>query len=135
MYRKDFVLRMIEMLGDLIAGILGLLKEGKTEEAAEKLESAYTDFLKEDAAFFKTIPTEKLTESLLNGHNYTADHLEILAELFLAEANILDVKNEPDCAKEFYKKALVLFEYVVDQSTTFSFTHQTKLANIKSKIN
>ncbi len=29
MYQKDYILRMIEMLGDLIAGIFGLIRKGE----------------------------------------------------------------------------------------------------------
>jgi hypothetical protein len=33
MYQKDYILRMIEMLGEMIAGILGLIKKGEFEQA------------------------------------------------------------------------------------------------------
>jgi hypothetical protein len=46
MYQKDYILRMIEMLGDLIAGILGLIKKGEFEKAADKLENLYLGMLK-----------------------------------------------------------------------------------------
>lgn len=61
MYQKDYILRMIEMLGDLIAGILGLIKKGEYKKASEQLGKIYYDMLKEDAAFFRTIPENELT--------------------------------------------------------------------------
>lgn len=134
MYSKDFILRMIEMLGDLIAGILGLLKEGKTEEAKEKLDNAYSDFLKEDAAFFRDIPIENLTHKLLNEHNYTSGHLEILSELFCAEAELQAANNKKVSAREYFQKALVLHEYIVKESNSFSFEQQNKISSLKRKI-
>ena len=56
MYQKDFILRMIEMLAELIAGILGLIKKGDFQKASQSLESAYQDLLKEDSTFFNKIP-------------------------------------------------------------------------------
>src|SRR5665648_903366 len=82
MYQKDYILRMIEMLARLIAGILGLIKNGNYKQASDQLEIIYYDMLKEDASFFRAIPEEKLTQKLLQEHNYTNGHLEILAELF-----------------------------------------------------
>jgi len=37
MYQKDYILRMIEMPGDLVAGIPDLIKKGDTGQASEKL--------------------------------------------------------------------------------------------------
>jgi hypothetical protein len=88
MYQKDYILRMIEMLGDLIAGILGLIRKGDYDHASEQLGRIYYDMLKEDASFFRTIPKEELTHKLLQEHNYSSGHLEILAELFNAEAEL-----------------------------------------------
>jgi NADPH-dependent glutamate synthase beta subunit-like oxidoreductase len=38
MYQKDYILRMLEMLSDLIALILGLIKKGDIRQASERLE-------------------------------------------------------------------------------------------------
>ena len=88
MYQKDYVLRMVEMLADLIAVIFGLIKKGDYSLASERIERIYYDMLKQDAAFFRTIPERKLTSKLIEEHNFTSGHLEILAELFNAEAEL-----------------------------------------------
>jgi hypothetical protein len=62
MYQKDYILRMIEMLGDLIAAILGLIKKGDYNQASERLGSIYYDTLKED--FFRAISKDELTLAL-----------------------------------------------------------------------
>lgn len=78
---------MIEMIADLIALLLGLIKKGDLPQASKLLENAYRDFLKEDASFFRNLPKEKLTNKLLTEHNYTNGHLKILSELFLQKEN------------------------------------------------
>jgi len=65
MYQKDYILRMIEMLGDLIAGILGLIKKGEFEKAADKLENLYLGMLKEILPF-QGLPIDELTDRLLH---------------------------------------------------------------------
>ena len=81
-------------MGILIAGILGLVRKGKFEQASDELGKIYYDMLKEDSAFFRSIPSGDLTERLLKDHNYTNGHLEILAELFNAEAELQLAKGK-----------------------------------------
>ena len=54
MYEKDYILRMIEMLGDLLRAIFGWIGKGKLEEAGDKINEAYLTFLRKDAGFFHT---------------------------------------------------------------------------------
>lgn len=135
MYQKDYVLRMIEMIGELIAQILGFLNKKNTKKASQILENAYRDFLKEDASFFRSIPKEKLTNSLLQEHNYTDEHLQILAELFYAEAEIQNAKEQKALANEYYEKSLILFRFVAENSTNFSIRLEQRINLLEKKLN
>jgi hypothetical protein len=134
MYQKDFILRMIEMIGELIAGILGLIKKGEFEQASQSIENAYLNILKEDASLFRRINKEKLTEELIKVHNYTNDHLEILSELFYAEAELLFAKNMYKESLEYYEKTLLLCKYVEKESKSFSQERHIKLLQIQNRI-
>lgn len=131
--QKDFILRMIEMMGDLVAALLGKIKRGETHIAEEQIEQYYSDFLKKDASFFRNLPIEDITETLLNEHNYTSGHLQILAELFYAEGE-LRLATGNDSAKEYFQKSLVLHEYVDNELRTFDLKRQNRLVELKSKI-
>jgi hypothetical protein len=125
---------MIEMLGDLIAGILGLIKKGEYRQASEQLGKIYYDMLKEDAAFFRTIPEDELTHKLLKEHNYTNGHLEVLAELFNAEAELdLAQGNRSECLN-YSQKALALFEFIDREQKTYSLERIEKMAAIRDRI-
>jgi hypothetical protein len=52
MYQKDYILRMVEMIGDLIAAFLGLLKKGDPDQAEKIIERGYVELLRNDAFFF-----------------------------------------------------------------------------------
>jgi len=134
MYQRDFILRMIEMLAELVAGIFGLIKEGDFQKASQSIESAYQDLLKEDSTFFNKIPLNELTNHLVREHNYTNGHLEILSELFYAQAELLFAqKNYSECLG-FYQKSLYLLEFVIKESQTFSFEKQSKISALKNRI-
>lgn len=134
MYQKDYILRMIEMIGEFIAALLGFLKKGEIEKAEEILDNAYYDFLKEDAAYFRKIPKDKLTRDLLEKHNYTNNHLEILSELFYAEAELANAKKKMSVSLEYYEKSLILLEFIVEESRTFSIEKSRKADLLKSNI-
>ena len=134
MYQQDYILRMIEMIGKFIASVLGLIKGGKYEEAEEMLGNVYYEVLKEDAAFFRSIPAEKLTQTLLQEHNYTNGHLEILAGLFTAEAELQYVKGRKEGALSFSQKALLLFEFVDGEQKTYMQERIDKINSLKARI-
>lgn len=135
MYQKDYILRMIEMLGDLIASILGKMKLGNFQEASKALDNAYYEFLKQDASLLQSIPKEELTEKLLKEHNYTIGHLEILAELFHTQAELFLAQSKNAKSLEFFEKSLTLFEFLENEQKTFSYDKSSKIAKIKERIN
>jgi len=134
MYQKDYILRMIEMIGDLIAAVLGLIKKGDYNKASDELGKIYYEMLKEDAAFFKGIPAGELTSKLLKEHSYTNGHLEILAELFNAEAELeMAQGNKSGCA-EYSVKSLILFEFIDREQKTYSLERDQKMTAIRERI-
>lgn len=135
MYQKDYILRLIEQAGRLLAAILGKIKGGDLHMATEDLDNFYYDILKEDAAFFREIPEDKLTEKLLHGHNYTNGHLEILAELFNAEAELCAANNNTSGAIEYSKKSLRLFEFIDSEYKTYSRERLDKMESIRKRLN
>lgn len=134
MYQKDYILRMITMLMKFIGEVLGLIKKGDLKQASDRLEKGYNTFLKEDAAFFKNIPSDRLPGKLLEDHNYTAGHVEILAELFNTEAELKLVKNDLQGSLEFSEKSLILFEFVDKEYRTYSEGRLKKMEKLKNNI-
>ena len=134
MYQKDYILRMIAMIIKFIGEVLGLIKKGDLKKASDQLQEGYRIFLKEDAAFFRTIPEEKLTQNLLREHNYTNGHLEILAELFNAEAELSLAQGNRAESLEYYRKSLLLFEFVDAEQKTYSRDRINKIESIKMRI-
>lgn len=134
MYQKDYILRLIEMAGKALAALLGLVKGGKLDQASEELDNLYYDILKEDAAFFREIPGEKLTEKLLEEHNYTNGHLEILAELFNAEAELRTARNDKAGATEYFRKSLILMEFTDKANGIYSQERIDRMEKIRKRL-
>jgi len=126
---------MIEMLGELIAAILGLIRKGEYNKASENLSQIYYDMLKQDAVFFRNIPESELTNKLLKEHNYTNGHLEILAELFYAEAELSLARSDTESTLAYTRKALLLFEYIDIAYKTYSQVRINKINTLHQRLN
>jgi len=134
MYQKDYILRIIEQMGKLIAGILGLIKKGELEPAGEQLDNLYYEMLQHDASFFNAIPESELTHKLLDEHNYTNGHLEILAELFNAEALLKHAQGNNQGSLEYSRKSLILLEFIDAEYKTYSTERLNKMNAIRERI-
>jgi hypothetical protein len=134
MIQRDYILRMIEMLGDLLRAIAGMITRGDLSQATEKLNDAYYFMLRKDSGFFQHIPLNKLTTTLLQDHNYTNDHLEILAELFHTEAELRVAQGNPGDAITYYEKSVTLLEFVDKANKTYSAERLEKIRLIRNKI-
>jgi len=134
MYQKDYILRMIEMIGDLIAVLLGLIKKGDLEQAEKILERGYFELLRRDASFFQLIPKEQLTDKLLGDHHFTNGHLEVLSELFFAEATLSEAQKKLNNSLICYEKAFVLLEYLEQEDKTWSAKREERKNILKERI-
>jgi len=134
MFQKDYLLRMIEMIGDLIAALLGLIKKGDFEQAEKIIERGYIELLRRDASFFQLIPREQLTDKLLGDHHYTNGHLEILSELFFAEATLSEAQNKLDNSIIYYEKSLTLLEFLEKEDKTWSAKREDRIKLLNEKI-
>jgi len=134
MYQKDYILRMVEMIGDLIAAFLGLLKKGDLDQAEKLMERGYTELLRNDASFFLLIPKEELTDKLLGEHHYEHYHLEILSELFFAEASLAEARHKKGHSLDCYEKSLLLTEFLEQEDKTWSARREERKALLREKI-
>jgi len=125
---------MIAVISKLIAAILGLIRKGEYRQASESIDRIYFDFLREDSSFFHAIPEEELTRKLLQEHNYTNGHLEILAELFNAEAELELAQGNRNRSLDFSRKSLILFDFIDKEQKTFSLERADKMTEIRKRI-
>lgn len=134
MFQKDYILRMVEMIGDLIAALLGLIKKGDLVQAEKLLERGYYELLRRDASFFQQIPKEQLTDKLLGDHNFTSGHLAVLSELFFAEATLSEAQNKPNNSLVCYEKSLLLLKFLEQDDKTWSAKREERMTLLKERI-
>ena len=134
MYQRDYILRMIETIAQLIAGILKLIKTGDINRASQALQNAYEVAFRHEAIQLKAIPEEGLLDSLLEEHLYTTGHLEMLAELFYADAELLLAEKKFSECLSFYRKSLAIFEYIDKEYHSYSQARQDRMQVIRERL-
>jgi hypothetical protein len=125
---------MVEMLGDFIAAIFARIKNKDFEKATEVLNNSYQTLLRADASFFYEIPTNDLTQTLIEEHNYTNGHLEILSELLLAEGELRFAEQKWAQSLHCFQKSKMLMAFLEQESKTHSLNRQSNLNLMAQRI-
>ncbi len=134
MVQRDYILRMIEMLAQVIAGILKLIKSGDLHQASQSLQSAYGMAFRNEALKLKILPEEGLIDTLLQEYLYTNGQLEMLAELFYAHAELLLAENKTAESMSYYRKSLALLEYIDIVCRSYSQERQDRMQAIRERL-
>lgn len=132
MYRRDYILRLIEETARFIAKILGLLKEEKYDEAEKWLLKGY-DLLHADRDKLLHSDPSDIVMELEKKQGYDLTRMELVADLIAMEGEILSFKKEPG-ARNMRLKALAIYEYIELNHTIYSFERTDKIARMKEEL-
>ncbi|TLX76563.1 hypothetical protein E9993_06645 [Labilibacter sediminis] len=134
MIRRDYILRMIEEIGKMIAAILGLLKKGEISQA----QSLYAEGLKRafdmDENQMLDMGVDKLRFIFESKFGESFEGLEVLAGLISKGGDIHLKDNNAEKAERCYLKALELYNLVELESQSFSFTRQADMLKVTQLI-
>jgi hypothetical protein len=131
MYRRDLILAEIQKLAQVLARIMGLKLEGKTNEAEElfaeslqkDFEISLEDLFSNDAEAFET--------SLLR-HSYTAEKLEMLSqfiyEQFRTSAN--DIRKQA-----IADKILIIYQLLESKYHIVNMTNLDRQKKVLQYLN
>lgn len=134
MYQKDYILKMIEMFGEMLAGILAMIRKKQYKKASEAIENAYTELLQKSSAEILKIDAEDLQDTLQTKYNFSQQQLEILAGLLYAEAEMNLSEKKYASSKSDFQKSLIIFKFLDSEQKTYSIEHQNRIKDIEGKI-
>ena len=125
---------MIDMFGEMLRGIMGMIRKKNYEEASDAIENAYKELLQKDSAEILKISPENLLKTLQYEYNYEQQHLEIISGLLFAEAELDLAKNDLSKSLTNFKKSLIILNYLDKEQKTFSFERQNRIAEIENRM-
>lgn len=139
MEQKDYLKRQIDeagrVLGKVIAYITGLDNPENVKEGIEKADQDLNRGL--DMGFDELIGASKdqFIDKLVNKEHLHTENFEDLAELLSELGDRYSELNNIENARNLYEKALLIYEYLEEAGSTFSFTRHAKMDELKNKLN
>jgi hypothetical protein len=126
---KDYLMRQLRMLFEVIARMIRLRKAGRTAEAEEQIDAFY-GYLKMDRKFSER-SIEELMDHLENEQQFTIEQIELVAFVLKEQG---EMAQNRDAQQDFFRKAFFLLEKVERESLVFSMDRQMKLAELREFI-
>ena len=129
-FERDYIMRQIMQLFDVIQKILRLRIKGQEEEAEEQIRYFYT-ILKIETDIAK-LGIEELLDFLQNEKKLANPQIELLAFVLKEQG---ELAGEENIRLNFFRKAYFLLDKVERESTSFSMDRQMKLTELKAYLN
>ena len=127
---KDYLMRQLMMMFELIAKIFRYRKKGEIENAQEEIKYFYS-ILKIDEDV-RTLSIKDLLNLLENVKKLTNDHIEMVAYVLKEQGELSTNEKEK---LDFFRKSYFLLEKVERESVSFSMDRQLKIAELREYLN
>jgi tetratricopeptide (TPR) repeat protein len=121
-YQRDYLMRQIEIAGQMLARILGLAKRGRGDEALGLFDQAYQPLLGVSARVVSTLSEEQLLSLLTSGSMPDLRRVATVLELLKVEADLLDAAGNRAAAVARYRRALALAGFLAARSAALPDT-------------
>ena len=127
---KDYLMRQLMMLFDVISKMIRHRKKGENEDAQDEINYFYSCLkINED---IKNMNIEDLFDLLVNIKKLTNEHIEMIAYVLKEQG---ELSETIEIKLDFFRKAYFLFDKVERESITFSMDRQMKMAELKEYLN
>jgi tetratricopeptide (TPR) repeat protein len=108
LYQRDYLMRQIEQVGQMLARILGLAKGGRGDEALALFDQAYAPLLGVGSRVVAVLDDGQLVDMLTSGANPDMRRVSMALELLKAEADLYAGAGQAGEAAIRYRRALAL---------------------------
>ncbi|WP_319501145.1 hypothetical protein [uncultured Draconibacterium sp.] len=127
---KDYLMRQLMMLFEVIQKILRHRRKGEDEEAEKQIRFFY-EYLKIDEDVEK-LSVEALINLLEKDKNLVNEQLEMVAFVLKEQGELAD---SDDKRIDFFRKSYFILEKVERESISFSMDRQMKIAELSAYLN
>ncbi|AHW61541.1 hypothetical protein SAMN05444285_11576 [Draconibacterium orientale] len=127
---KDYLMRQLMMLFEVIQKILRHRRKGEDEEAEKQIQFFY-EYLKIDEDVEK-LSVEALIDLLEKDKNLVNEQLEMVAFVLKEQGELAD---SDDKRLDFFRKSYFILQKVERESISFSIDRQMKIAELSAYLN
>lgn len=137
MFRKDYIVRQFEEFGKFLGIVFGLKANSQFTELEELINSSALKFTNVEIETAENLPDENLIETLTGKYHLKEPNLKMLADLLYEKGMAYSKQFKENEADKVLKKALIIFEFVKENSLEidFSLDMHFKIASLKQLLN
>ena len=135
MEQRDYILREIEKIHVVLQAILGKITGGSTDippikEDFEQLNSQMINDTRVDLNVLLSSGYNQLNTIFKKEYGYNEANIELFADMLAEMAKQTDGKQKD----QLNQKALETYEYVDNQSNSFSFERKNKMGVLRKRL-
>ncbi len=127
---RDYLMRQLMMLLEVIQKIVNYRKKGQQQEAEEQIDYFYS-YLKLEKEI-REMSIESLLKHLITEKKLTNNHIEMVAFVLKEQG---ELATDAEQQMDFFRKAYFLLEKADRESTSFSMERQLTLAELRNYLN
>jgi hypothetical protein len=130
MYSRDYILKLVQQLAQVVAKLAGLKDNGDLVKASEVLSDAYKEMIGIERVQLIELDESDMITILSVQYHLSHDQLEVLARLLYEDALLV-----VDGKKVFYRKSLSILEYLNKEQRLYSFERENLMNMIRKNLN
>jgi len=138
MEKRDYLMRQVEQLGQVLAvmlsRLLGIKQAGSASLSIEDINSIYRDELDITLELIINTPREEIIEFLNSRIEFINKHLEKIAEILTETAGLLEQGNQPDQARDLREKCIFIYEHLQENSGEYSLDRVMKISQLREAL-
>lgn len=128
-FERDYLMRQLMMLFEVIEKIIRYRKKGEKEKADDEIEYFYSSLNIEKE--INSMGIENLLTFLESEKKLTNEHIEMIAFVLKEQG---ELSENIEIKTGFFRKAYFLLEKVDRESFTFSMDRQMKMAELREYL-
>jgi len=131
MEQRDYLMRQIEQLGQvlaqMLARLLGIKQRGKGNIGLEEIRQTYKNELDIDLEELIKIPEYDLIAFLIGKNKNFENHFEVLADILKTTAENYLKNNKLEEYKSLLRKSILILEYLQTSGKDYSMNRMLKI--------
>ena len=135
METSDYLMRQFNQLGKVLGKLLANLFEPDNNATAhqtlEIINQELVSALDIDIEAIINIPSDELILKFKEEYSASFENFEDFAEFLYQVAHLYQAQDEPDKSEAIFKKAAIVYQYLLDNGNTFSLEIHQRISEIK----
>jgi hypothetical protein len=135
--KRDYLMQQIEqmgqVLGQMLAYLLGLKQRGATSLSLDEIRQVYDDRLNLPLSLILETPADRIIQLLTEKVKYLDRHLEKMADVLKETGDLYQASGDPESARALWEKALLIYTHLQETDSSFSMERMQKISRLKEK--